>query len=789
MRRPALISAAALSCGILFGYYANPPILPLFISFVVLFLLCLLFTIFKRSGKLPISAIFLLMLALGGTLRYETKTRLLPPDHISKFPYFDREVILKVTIGGEPDERKWNTRVVMKVSDVEHSGVSYQVQGDVLLVLSTDADYIGYGDRIVLKGELNRPRPARNPGEFDYGKYLLRRGIFGAVYINDDDQILDISEGEGSFILSKIVYPLKRHIRESIERNLLGDPRALMKSLILGERGELSDKIKEAFIASGTGHILAISGLHVGIIAGFFLTIFSFFLPRRWASAIVILILCLYVLILDFRPSVLRASIMFSLIILAFALERNSESVNSLGVSALIILMVWPQSLFDAGFQLSFLSLLFILLFYGMMLNLRPEATSSHRWIEWIIGIFIVSIAAYLGTAPIVASNFNRVSLIFPIANLVIVPTAIGVIASGLVSVIFGPWLHLIATIFNAVGWLILKVMLSEAYFLSSFSFSSATVQSPSWFFFLSYYLILCIIAFGWKSVRARKIALFLILIVANVYVWKGTWEKERLEVVLLDVGQGDGIFIKFPNGKVMLMDGGPKKRSFGRSTIASFLRHRGVDKIDVVAVSHPHSDHIGGLLPVLRNFDVQHLLESGQVHDSKMWSQFEEILEIKGIKRHYASSGDSLAGLGIGALVLHPTLEFVSDYAQASSGLNNSSLVMRLTYKGKSLLLTGDVENATDKSLLRWKDRLSSTIVKAPHHGSSTSSSEDFIRSVNPRIAVVSVGQKNRFGHPSADVLERYESSGAKIYRTDKSGAVTIKIWENKVEVETMLD
>ena len=113
----------------------------------------------------------------------------------------------------------------------------------------------------------------------------------------------------------------------------------------------------------------------------------------------------------------------------------------------------------------------------------------------------------------------------------------------------------------------------------------------------------------------------------------------------------------------------------------------------------------------------------------------------------------------------------------------------MTLTYEGQSLLLTGDVENAADKSLLRWKDLLSSTILKAPHHGSSTSSSADFIRSVNPRIAVVSVGQKNRFGHPSADVLERYESSGAKIYRTDKSGAVTIKIWEDKVEVETMLD
>ena len=794
-RRPALVAALFVAGGILVAHSVELSVPFLLVCLAVLLIADVLVLLLHRSEVLPAQCAFLLTLLMAGMLRYEAATALFPQSHISNFPHFGRSVVLAGRVVEEPTVFTGRAKVAIEIRRIEYGAGPVRACGKVLLTFGEKVAAPDYGDLITVEGYLRRPSPARNPGAFDYRTYLLRRGIFGLMSIRREGQIVALERGRGALLFERVVLPLRRSVRASVGRNLLGASRALLIGVLLGDRAGLPEEVRDAFETAGVIHVLAVSGLHVGLVAGLLLGILGFFSRSRGVTVgIAIFVLLLYALLTGLRPSVLRASAMFGLLLIARALERDTDVVNILGVAALLILCFSPQSLFDVGFQLSFAATLAIVTLHRPILRLFPHPLRDQNtwWGKWIALPIGVSLAAQIGTAPIIALYFNKLALASVFANLAVVPMIGAVVSLGLLAATFGPWLPWIATLLNATNWLLLQALIRTVRAISGIPHASIPMPAPSLLFLLPYFGVLILIVIGGRSVRARKAALFLVLIVANIYVWRGILgDRDRLEIVFLDVGQGDAIFVEFPNGRTMLVDGGPRMQSFdtGAWVLAPFLRHRGVKRLDAIVLSHPDNDHLGGLIHVAQEFEVGHLLEPGQRRDSRLLNWLLDLVPTRGIVPHRVAAGDSLIGLGgVRAVILHPTPAFVAEDGRTPYGSNNGSVVLRLEYCGVSVLLTGDVEWETDDALLRWNDRLRCTVLKAAHHGAGTSSTQPFLDGTIPEVVVISAGEHNRFGHPTPEVLERCAGTGAIVYRTDRQGAVLLTISDRGYRIRTML-
>ena len=794
MRRPALWTALLFASGIWASYFVHVPVSFLWIGTTGCLAVGSIALMLRRSEHLAGQVVFGLMIFMAGAFRYEGATRNFPGDHLSRFPDFGEKVTLTGRIVEEPDVFAEKVRLTLQAREVVWNGKRAEVCGCVLVTVREGADQTDFGDIVTVKGRLRRPEPARNPGAFDYRKYLERRGIPALLSVRKGAPIQCLEKGEARSFFSSVVLPIRRSIRSTVDRNLLGAPAALLKGLLLGEKHALPKEVREAFNRVGVSHVLAVSGLHVGLIAGVLFFVFRLFgLPSRRATWVTVAALIVYVFVVDLRPSVVRASIMAGVILIGLTIERDADLWNVLGMAALVILLIWPQSLFDVGFQLSFGAVGSIGLLYTPITSVihRLFGKPTKTGVEWIVGAIAVSTAAQIGTSPFVALYFNRLPLLSVAANLVVVPAIAIVVTLGLLTCAFGFWLVPFSTAFNAVNWAFLSGLIRIVQALSNIPHTSIVVPSPSPVFFACYYGALVLMLWSQRSLRARKVLLFLALFGINLYIWKGVLREDRLEVVFLDVGQGDAIFLRFPNGRTMLVDGGARTRYFdaGRWVIAPFLRHKGIRKVDIVAPTHSDNDHIGGLISILEEFPVDYVVDSGQYADTWTDDRFYELVQEKGITRYRVSAGDSLIGLGgVGALVLHPVPAFVSPEGKAPMGRNNTSVVLTVTYGETSIVLTGDAEQEAERFLLSWGDRLPATVLKAGHHGSSSSSSRAFLKAVRPEIAILSVGAWNRFGHPSEEVLEKLEEVGARIYRTDRMGAILMEVGEGWMKVKTML-
>ncbi len=286
-----------------------------------------------------------------------------------------------------------------------------------------------------------------------------------------------------------------------------------------------------------------------------------------------------------------------------------------------------------------------------------------------------------------------------------------------------------------------------------------------------------------------KKRILIISLLILNLLVWwKIFTPPERLlEVTFLDVGQGDSIFVQFPHGGNMLVDGGSAYKDYdtGERVIAPFLRKKRIGRIDLMVLSHPHLDHSGGLLHVIKNFPVGLVLDSGQKHDSYTYKKFLETVKERNIPYRIGRHGQIVRGYRETEIdILHPREHLIEG---TNSDLNNNSLVLKLTHKKVSFLFSGDVEEEAESGLLRLGPILQSTVLKISHQGSITSSGEKFLEAVKPEAAVISVNRKNRFRHPHPLILERLERLGIKVYRTDKEGAIIMRTAGERVNIERM--
>lgn len=780
MSSPLAWLAVFLSLGIWISSFIQIPVL--FIAAAAcLFILISFITIKKRASSLiSLSATFFFV----GCLLYQVG-QFYPHYHIKNFaPKEPREVYLKGLIVNEPQSGKTSygepkINFMMEADGLQTQSVKRGVSGKVKVAVFGDAAGLNYGDRILLKGLMSRPRRAGNPGEFDYSRYLERNGIFSVFSAKAEDVVI-LQNDIGNPVVHA-AYEARDKIRKVITLYLPRESASFLVAILLGLRQDMGDELNDVFMKTGTVHLLAISGLNVGLLVFLVMLIFRIArIPKKVNILLTICLLVFYAILTNGTPSVIRATIMSIALLFGLLIGRETSLWNSLGLAAIIILGFDPNAFFDAGFQLSFLSLISILyltpkLEEAFRYDRRLAAPFMSRWKRYSLEGSFVSIAAWLGILPLILFYFNIVTPIAIITNLFAVPLSFLITASSIPFIAFAFITPLIAKIFAASTHFLCAVLFSANDVFSKIPLAYAYFPKPPFYLILAYYVFLGIfIEHKRLKIPLVKFSIFAFLFI-NIIIWFNALRPEdgRLRVTFLDVGHGDSVFVEFPHGGNMLIDGGTGGDwDTGRSAILPFLRNKGVRVIDAVVLTHPDSDHVGGLVSVIKEIGAREIFDNGTKFESSDYSDFKNAVLKNKTKRYILRRGDSIEGAkDVNLLCLNPPAEWINDSAVKE---NDKSLAMRMEYRQAAVLLCGDIGEKPISDILSSTSPVKAEILMLPHHGQElTSIREALIDSVGPKYAVISQGINLNEIARSRKTEELLSSKGIKVFRTNRDGAV----------------
>jgi len=786
-----------LSCvwiaGIFLGSRLNlPPLLCL----AGLFPLPFLFFTRRRRKAVIFASLGIIVLVAAAVYSYSS---LYSVDEGRLHFYSDRGITeIKGMIAGDPDVRDKNTRLILSAEAIRLDTGWREVEGKLLVFVPRFPAY-RYGDVLRVTCELTTPPQL---GDFDYRGYLAHQGIYATMFY-PRIEVLDSGQGFKSLAW---IYSLRGRLAQTLAEVLPEPQASLAQGIVLGIRGNIPEDLNNDFTRSGTAHLLAISGFNLSIMAGVLLSIGLWIFGRRhylyvWLALVAI---WLYTLITGMSPPVVRGAIMASLFLLAEALGRQRSAMVALTFAAAVMVGISPYILGDASFQLSFLAMAGLIFIYPILRE--PGRRIAAAWLGdegalvSIVNISVDTLSACLGAIiavwPLVAYYFGIFSLVGPLATFLATPALTVIIVTGALTGILGLASLMAAQVMGWLAWLFLSYMMLVVSGLAAPSLSSVEVGSISPAFIVGYYVVLAVAIWlhrRWRKLRSlisgaagamkaglglpfgisrniRWIIVPLLLLAALVSYTAATMPDDQLHVSFLDVGEGDAIFIQKGNQQV-LIDGGP-----GPQAIALGLSRRMPfwDRtIDLLVLTHPHSDHLAGLVEVLRRYRVGQVLYPALDYHSPLFDEWLRLIAERGIKSTVACVGQQVA-LGDGAImeVLNP---LVNPLSGSESDLDNNSIVLHLRDGKVSFLLAADIMRDTEWELVRERADLSSTVLKVAHHGSDTSTTFEFLSVVNPQVTIISCGADNKFGHPNQEVVSRLEEKIGRgnIYRTDKYGTI----------------
>lgn len=784
MVRPLPIILALYLIGIIYGKFIS--INPIILFTILVFLIIIAIISFIKQWNITTAFLFLIIFLIG-IFNYNLNSNPIGADHIINFIEDKNLTIIGTVLEKEYYSNQEKISLKIKVNQIEkNDGDGIKAQGLLLVNTYLENCPYEYGDILKIKGKLEKPVKQKNFGEFNYELYLAREKIFTYLNIWQERNIWKIGEDNSNY-LSSFSLSARDKIKE-VTKQILPQPyNYLLIGMLLGEKGFIPPDLKEVFAEAGIMHILAVSGLHVGIIAFALAALLNMLrLPKKLKLFTLVLILLIYASITGYRPSVLRATIMFIMLIGGKLINRDRNLNISLFFAAFLILLLNPLTLYDAGFLLSFIVTFFII-------NLSPILQELYsKIIVWIKTPLAISTAAWIGIFPLSAYYFNKVSIISIVSNIFIIPlTGIAVIL-GFVTFFIGLLSIPLAGVIANINYLVLYLITLAAKSFSLLPFAFAYVAQPSIVMIVLYYLtVFFIIEIFYKknlSPETKKRAVFITLsVILLIIIVQVFYLPDNLKVNFINVGEGDCILIEAPNKINILIDGGGTPQSnfdVGGKTVIPYLRRKGIDTINLLVLTHPHLDHLEGLLPVIKEFKVDMVLDSGLISDLQEYKEFISTIQEKGIPYHLAKAGDNfIFSNNLEIFLLNPlyNADFYND-----SDFNNASIVIKLFYKNTDFLFTGDIEEATEKKLLIWQNILQSDVLKVSHHGSATSTNSEFLDKVNPMIAAITVG-KNNFGHPSQKVIERLEDKNIKIYRTDEDGTIIVRTNGQEYWIKTL--
>jgi len=746
------------------------------------------------KDRVRLGALCALMLALGAG-----RFLLAVPhfDETSLATYNDVGwVTLEGVVVGEPDEREQYTNLRLQAERLTlPDGAEREIEG-LVLVKAGRYPPRRYGDCVRVEGLLETPPVFE---EFSYRDYLARQDIHSLIR---RAQVTLLAENQTN-PLRYCLLAFKRHAQSTIARILPEPQAALLTGILLGVETGIPADLMDDFAATGTTHIIVISGFNITIVAGIFSGIARRLFGQRRAVWVAVAGVVVYTILVGASAAVMRAALMGLLYLFGRHLGRAVFAPASLAAAAIAMTLHDPNALWDVGFQLSFAATVGLVVYTEPLEQVFERAlarvTSAER-ARQIVGLvseaLIVTLAAQITTTPIILHYFGRLSLVTLLTNFLILPAQPLLMLSGGVAMLLGLIALPVGQVVGWVAWMFLTYTIEIVRLTARVPFASVPVQMDGWMVFV-YYALLSGLTWWVAQPRERRselrarfvspletralVGAAAILLVLAFFAWRGLPDG-RLHVTFLDVGQGDAIFIQTPSGRQVLIDGGPSETAL----LAQLGRQMPFwDRtLDVMVLTHPESDHVTGLVGALERYRVDMVVFREMEHESEVYAHWLRLLEAEGAAVYRGEAGLRLA-LDDGAdaerpvemVVLHPGAELRGE-------ANNDSLVARLTYGHVSVLLSGDIEAEVEQQLAAGEATITSTVLKAAHHGSCGSTTEEFLGAVAPEVVVISVGAENRFGHPCAEVLERL--GDLPTYRTDERGAVEFITDGTQVWVET---
>jgi competence protein ComEC len=823
----------------------------------------------KTAGLIPI----FLYAALGYAAIQPWVAPHFSANHIHNFSDETRWQITGV-VDSHPVQFLYLKKFVLRADTLKHKKALHRVSGKIRVTVSGPGPEFARGDRVVFRSRLRQPRNFNNPGGFNYQRYMAFKGLWRTAYTKGSR--LHVVQRESSNDLAQRLNNVRQALAALIDRAGRGPSAAVLKALVIGDRTALSSEVRDEFNRAGVGHVLAISGLHIGIVATvaffFFHRILRLVRPLLWqawtrkGAAILSLVpVCIYGLVSGMSPSTQRAVIMVGAFLMTFLFEREPDSLNTLGLAAFIILILFPPALFSISFQLSFLAVLSILYGLSCIQKAAPDDRQKaktgigNQLLRKIRLFLLVSALAICGTLPLVMFYFNQVSFVGLFANFVVVPlVGFVVIPCGLLALFIYPVSSLMAYGCIQICLFVLDYVLLAVNYFASLPFAAIKTITPSLFEMVCYYVLGWVVLngvkirrdlktaagqipaddchpaepradrvpdfnrylkvggrFGLNWILSRAAAAFRLLTAGSavkryaiiglvvglaLLADAGYWFARRhlngdLRVTYIDVGQGSSALLELPGGHTALIDGGgfSDNNTFdmGARVIAPFLWRKKIRTVDTLVLSHPNSDHLNGLIFIARHFNVKTIWTNNETRRTRGYRQLQKIIAQKKINlpefRHMPRR--QLIN-GVEFCFLYPPADFLARKAsQKWRNTNNNSMVVKVSFDDTSFLFTGDIMAGAEKELVGLAGAdLACDVLLVPHHGSRSSSSQSFLSKVQPDVAVISAGWKNRFRFPHTRVLDAYGRIGCRIYRTDQNGAIMVKTDGNNLTVKPFL-
>lgn len=681
-----------------------------------------------------------------------------------------------------------------------------------------------YGDLISFEGKFSQPEKHSNYKGLDKFEYYKTLKIYGTVKC---DNIYLISKDKGN-ILKKYTNIITLQVKQKIEdSNLEENQKALLEGILLGDKENLSEEIKENFSESNISHILAVSGMHVVYIALISNFLFNKLIGKHYSKLISSIVILMYMCMVNFTPSIVRAGITGIIALMANFVYRKNDTWEALSIALFAILINNPFAIRDIGLQLSFFATVGICIFsrtikkyYDIWIDKanRRAIRKNKKIIKRVIKIlnskigkavidaFCVTISATISVMPIMILNFNSLavtSLIisviagFLIGPIIIVGVILIFVKVKTVEIVLNFLLNVLIKVsdlgsilpLNQIYLITPKMFKIVIYYLTIFISNfviKIKLDKSSNAFYQRCKNIVNLIKYKLRLNFKKVISIILIICILNLFYLK---IPKNLKIYFVDVGQGDCTLIVTPNNKSILVDGGGSEFSnfnVGKSVLMPYLLDRQIAVIDYVIFSHMDSDHAQGLLYVMENMKVKNAIIGKQYERSSNYDEFIKITRNKRINIKVVEAGNRInIEDGVYFNVLWPS----SNNVVSENSINNNSLVCKLVYKNFSMLFTGDIEEIAEKAILSMYenrlDLLKSSCLKVAHHGSKTSSSLKFLEAVRPEFALIGVGKNNNFGHPASSILERIESLGCKVYRSDEMGEIFIRSNGMEEEIE----
>lgn len=648
-------------------------------------------------------------------------------------------------------------RIISNKEEKDYTN-KYIIKYNHLRFILYTSENLDYGDLVKIEGIIKNAEENSNYNGYNYLRNLRQKKIYGICIAEKTQKI------QSRTSILKYIFKIKKDCEDILSETFPENVNDFLKGILLGENS-LSNEFKNNFKDSSLSHVLAISGMHVNYVIMFVTFVLDkIILPKRVNYYISIMFLIFFWIFTGMSVSCGRACIMSILVFVSKLVYRKSDFCSNLFFALSLFLLINPYNIESVGLWLSFLGSF-------ALGNLKIESKS------WIINTLVTCFITQIFVFPIILYNYNTISLTFFISNF-------------FVSIFIGPALILgyLSIFFNKLYILIfleellVKIILIISKFVASLKLSKIYVFTPNIIVMIFYYIFLYFIIKKRDIVKKyKKFILKILFLFLIIYILKNMiLYDNKFTIHMIDVGQGDCTVIT-SNFTNIIVDGGDKTENFnyGERVVLPYLLNRKVKVIDYLIVSHFDSDHAGGLIYLAENLKVKNVIIGIQYQENENLKELVKIINKNKINLIVLSQGDKInLDDDIYLEVLFP---MKNKYVKENI-INNNSLVFKLIYKDTKILFTGDIEEETENMLVNeYKEYLKCDILKVAHHGSDTSSTNNFIHFSNPKIALIGVGKDNKFGHPNKNVINRLKQINANIYRTDINGEITIKVEKNR--------